>query len=71
MKGWRCPKCKSLKLKVSIVTEAMLYQYPEEDNFETEADGDHEWDDSSQMTCLECGYADKSNKFQARVTKCG
>lgn len=60
---WACPKCKSQHLTVLVMTAATLVQYNDQ-HFETEVDGDHEWDGSSLMTCIDCGYSDPARDFQ-------
>jgi len=59
--SWQCPKCNSARLSVTVQVEAKLTQ--SEDNFETDADGDHAWDDDSPMTCSDCNFTDKSLAF--------
>lgn len=61
---WKCPKCGSDRLKVWVEVEARLHQYPGEDNFETEIDGDQEWDSYSAMRCLDCEYYDAAKEFE-------
>lgn len=58
---WQCPKCNGHHLNVMVTTTAKLLQY--EDNFETEVEGDHEWGDTSNMTCEECGHCDAALHF--------
>jgi hypothetical protein len=58
---WQCPKCNGHHLNVMVTTCAKLLQY--EDNFETEVEGDHEWDDTSNMTCEDCGHCDAALHF--------
>lgn len=60
---WKCPSCKSQDLNVSIQTVAELTQHDEED-FETDVVGDHEWCDESIMTCRNCGYSNPSRFFK-------
>lgn len=51
-----CPKCKSSeKLSVTVITSARLIQH-DDGAFETEVDGDEEWDGTSSMWC-ECGFS--------------
>lgn len=59
---YACPKCSSDHLAVDVTVSARLYQY-EDGNFETEPAGDHEWDETSHMTCLECGHVDEAHLF--------
>lgn len=62
--SWKCPQCDSRKLTVTITTEAKLTQNPEEENFETEAEGDHVWDGDSLMTCHACAFCAASRQFE-------
>jgi hypothetical protein len=61
---WQCPECKSVALSVAVTIQAILTQSPDDENFETEAVGDHEWDAASSMTCTECNYCDNSAAFE-------
>lgn len=61
--SWTCPKCQSQDLSVIVMTTANLIQHNDQ-NFETEVDGDHEWDGSSLMTCRNCCYSDSARDFQ-------
>jgi hypothetical protein len=63
---WQCPQCKSTDLSVSVTTEARLIQHTEEENFETEAEGDHTWDEHSLMTCSSCSFCTASWQFVAK-----
>lgn len=60
--AWKCPKCQSTHLSVEIKTTAKLVQYG--DNFETEVEGDHEWSESSWMTCEDCAHHAKAFRFE-------
>lgn len=62
--SYQCPKCRGMNLNVTITTQAKLIQY--EGNFETEADGDHEWDDTNNMTCGDCSHCDAAAAFQTK-----
>ncbi len=60
---YQCPKCQSDNLTVAVTVYVKLVQY--EDNQETEYEGgDHEWDDSSTMTCNDCQHADSASAFE-------
>lgn len=62
MAAYQCPKCKSVNLTVAVIVNVKLVQY--EDNQETEYDGgDHEWDDTSSMTCDDCHHVDSAGAF--------
>lgn len=66
---WKCPKCGSQNLLVTVSVVAKLVQYTdnyetEADNYETEADNDHEWDGESSMTCVNCGHRGVSREFE-------
>ena len=60
--AWKCPQCGSEKLSVMVTVSADLTQSG--DNFETDPNGDHEWDGDSLMTCQECQYAAASRQFE-------
>lgn len=60
---WKCPECSSRNLTVSAVVEVRLHQYREA-HFETDAEGDHEWDGGSLMTCTDCSYCAASSTFE-------
>lgn len=63
---WKCPDCGHTdSLHVEVKTSVKLIQYPEEDNFETEADGDHEWDCDSEMWCTHCERSGTVSDFVA------
>ena len=59
---WKCPKCGSQSLKVWVETCADLIQNGDE--FETEAENDHDWDGRSTMICKSCGHCEAARKFQ-------
>lgn len=67
---WQCPKCGGTELEVRISTWAKLEQTLDEPSnmFQTLADecsnGDHEWDEKSDMQCRDCSYCGKSRRFQ-------
>lgn len=67
---YRCPKCGSTDLDVNISCWARLYQ-DDEDVTGTVPDeaecGDHEWDESSQMVCTDCGHGDHSKEFEVEL----
>jgi hypothetical protein len=62
MAQYQCAVCKkTTRLTVVVQVQARLIQ--EGDNFQTDIDGgDHEWDESSLMTCA-CGHTGKSMAF--------
>lgn len=60
---WQCPKCGSRRLTVSVVTTARLTQRGPDD-FETEIDGDQEWDGLSSMACEECNHVGEAATFE-------
>lgn len=65
---WACPDCNSTDLTVQGMTTLRLHQDPDDpEGFWTEADGDHEWDDSSFMTCLCCGRVTKEVYFRKPI----
>jgi hypothetical protein len=53
MKEYVCPKCASTNLSVTVSTSARLIQQDDGD-FQTEIDGDHEWDHTHTMWCNDC-----------------
>lgn len=59
---WKCPKCGSKDLRVFITATARLVQY--DDNFETEIDSDHEWDEHADMVCNSCDFTGESHDFE-------
>ena len=62
MAKYCCPQCgETDKLQVNVLTSAKLIQY--EGNFETEINGDHEWDGQSIMWCV-CGFSEASSAFE-------
>lgn len=61
--AWKCPQCGSKKLSVMVTVSADLTQSG--DNFETDPNGDHEWDGDSLMTCQECQYVAASRQFES------
>lgn len=61
--SWKCPVCESDQLVVMVSVAATLHQYGDE-NFETDASGDHEWDSCSSMTCTDCNHCDASSAFE-------
>jgi len=60
--AWACPQCGSKKLSVVVTVSADLTQSG--DNYETDPNGDHEWDGDSLMTCQECQYTAASRQFE-------
>lgn len=63
MAGWRCPKCSSTDLSVNVNTSARLNQEPD-GNFQTEIEGDHEWDATHSMWCNSCHLCDSAASFE-------
>jgi hypothetical protein len=67
---YRCPRCGSLDLAVSVQAFAPLIQGEIEDTDEWEVqtdmpEGDHEWDESSYMICRTCNRGDRAYVFSA------
>ena len=60
---WQCPKCGGRSLTVSVVTTARLTQSDPE-NFQTEIEGDQEWDGRSSMACEECNHVGEAALFE-------
>lgn len=64
---WICPECNRRDmLQVSVVTSANLRQIDDE-HFETEIEGDHEWDGDSTMSCMNCGYKGAAVQFECNL----
>lgn len=62
---WICPECNRWDgLTVTVVSSANLYQEQNGDNFETEVQGDHEWDQGSTMSCDNCGHVGSALQFE-------
>lgn len=62
---WQCPTCKGTDLKVVVQVEAELFQdFDETGNFQTDAEGDHNWDSDSPMRCLTCQHSAPAGDFQ-------
>lgn len=61
--SWKCPECESDSLSVVVMTSATLVQ-ESDGNFQTEVDGDHEWDGNSSMTCTDCGHSGAASEFE-------
>lgn len=57
-----CPKCGSLSLGVTVLSSARLYQTGD-GGFQTEVEGDHEWDDTHLMRCNNCMYYGAVSEF--------
>lgn len=63
MATYQCPKCESDNLSVQVSVSVKLAQF--EDSQETSYEGgDHEWDDSSLMTCDSCHHCDAASSFE-------
>ena len=60
--AWACPQCGGKKLSVMVTVSADLTQSG--DSFETDPNGDHEWDGDSLMTCQNCQYTAASRQFE-------
>lgn len=60
--AWACPQCGSKNLSVMVTVSANLTQSG--DNYETDPNGDHEWDGDSLMTCRECQHTAASRQFE-------
>ena len=65
--AWKCPNCGSKKLSVMVTVSADLTQSG--DNFETDPNGDHEWDGDSLMTCNSCSYCSASRQFDQGISE--
>lgn len=66
--SWVCPECNSPdRLHVTVVTSAHLLQTNDDDNFETEIEGDHEWDEGSTMWCFGCGHSGTAGQFECNL----
>lgn len=64
---WICPECtRSDCLTVTVLTTANLRQTDFE-HFETEVDGDHEWDCDSTMSCYSCGNVGTAGQFECNL----
>jgi phage terminase large subunit GpA-like protein len=59
-----CPECGDTEtLCVSVHATAKVLQDPEDNNFETEIEGDHEFDRHAWMMCRACEYEDEVRDF--------
>jgi len=70
---YRCPKCGSTNLDITVLTDARLLQDEyDEDYFETDLTeakcGDQEWDENSHMQCRKCGHGGKTREFDEKRT---
>ena len=69
MERYKCPKCGSERLEVSIETWATLIQT--DNGFETDTTtascGDHEWSENSVMLCCDCGEQDIADAFNVEA----
>lgn len=65
--NWKCPNCGSKKLSVMVTVSADLTQSA--DNYETDPNGDHEWDGDSLMTCKDCSYCSASRQFDQGISE--
>jgi hypothetical protein len=67
MSRYRCPRCKSDQIQVTVRGWANLDQ-SDPDNIQTEpADSDHEWENDSDMRCVSCGHVAVVREFQGIV----
>jgi hypothetical protein len=65
---WICPECNRRDgLTVTVVSSANLTQDDNDDNFETEIQGDHEWDGDSTMSCDNCGHVGTARQFECNL----
>ena len=55
--GMKCPKCNDDDFAVQTVIEAEAYLTPDGTDFD--GDGDHEWDNESDIRCVSCGWEGK------------
>jgi hypothetical protein len=60
--SWRCRKCQSTSLLITALTEVLLVQR-EDDYFETEDYGGHEWTGNSPCRCRSCGHSGEVDHF--------
>jgi transcription elongation factor Elf1 len=59
-----CPECGSTdQLVVAVHATAKVFQDPENETFETEIDGGHEFERKDWMICQACGYEDEVRDF--------
>jgi hypothetical protein len=59
-----CPECGGTdQLVVSVHATARVHQDPENDNFETEIVGGHEFERKDWMMCLACEYEGEVRDF--------
>jgi len=63
---WRCPRCGSKNLRVTISTVAELHQSGD-GNFETSIVDDHEWDANSPMSCRQCDLIETAKDFDVET----
>ena len=65
--SYRCPKCGSKELEVTVSAWARLYQEGGEVTgtvTEEARCGDHDWDEDSPMMCCDCDYAATAKEFE-------
>jgi len=59
-----CPECGGTdQLVVAVHATAKVIQDPENENFETEIEGDHEFDRNDWMICRACEYEGEVRDF--------
>ena len=59
-----CPECGDTdNLRVAVHAMAKVTQDPENENFETEIEGDHEFDRNDWMICRACEYEGEVRDF--------
>lgn len=65
---WKCPKCESDKLEVTVEVSARLFQDAFDGNFQTDTDEaldrQHNWDQNSPMFCLVCCHSAIADDFE-------
>jgi len=64
---YTCPKCGSINLTVGITVTAKLIQHHNSDEFQTETEDDHEWDDFNTMWCSACQHSAHAGDFVTQV----
>ena len=70
--GWKCPKCGSRDLAVTVQKWAVLRQRAYDDLWTTtgEIDGNSDdWDGESLMRCLRCKCTAKADEFETKPSE--
>ena len=62
--SWRCPKCGSVNLHVTVTTTAKLIQ--DGNGWTTEIVGDHEWGEFDFMECKDCDFGESTHVFKEK-----